>query len=96
MLRLKEEDLEKETEINLEFLDEIMEINEAIIEADSIEMIVKLEIENQRVIDHLVRQVSKAFQEDDKSLAKTCLVKLKYYTNIEDKINDFKEKITQW
>lgn len=96
MLRLSEEDLEKETQIDLEFLDDVMEINEAIIEADSIETIVKLEIENQRVIDQLVRQISKAFEEDDKTLAKICLVKLKYYSNIDDKIKDFKVKITEW
>lgn len=95
MLRLKEEDLEKETQMDLGFLDRILEINESILEADSSEEMERLQAENQKVLDCLNVEISKAFQVDDKMLAKKLLVKLKYYVNIEEKIKAFQIKYSE-
>lgn len=96
MLRLKEEDLEKETQMDLVFLDRIMDINESIIEADSLEVIQALQAENQKVLHCLNAEISQAFLKDDKTLAKQLLVKLKYYVNIEEKIKAFQIKYSEW
>lgn len=81
--------------MDLVFLDRIMEINESIIEADSFEAIEVLEAENQKVLDCLNVEISKAFIVDDKMLAKQLLVKLKYFVNIEEKIKAFKIKYSE-
>ena len=95
MLRLKEEDLEKDTQMDLGFLDRILEINESILEADSSEELERLQAENQEVLDCLNVEISKAFRVEDKTLARKLLVKLKYYVNIEEKIKAFQIKYSE-
>ena len=93
MLRLGEESLEHEVQIAMsEFLDEIMEVNEAILEADSPDVVAILGAQNQAKIDDLVRHISDAFKKSDHLAAKELLLRLKYYCNIAEKIKDVLQK----
>lgn len=93
MLQLSEESLEHETQIAIaEFLDEILEVNEAISEADSPDVVAVIGAENQAKIDSLVRRISDAFQRSDHGTAKELLLFLKYYSNVAEKVKDVLQK----
>ena len=93
MLRLSEENLERETQIAMpEFFDEILEVNEAILEADSPDDVAVIGAENQAKIDVLVHHISKAFKQNDHGTARDLLLRLKYYSNVAEKINDVLQK----
>ena len=97
MLRLSEENLEHEMHIAIsEFLDEILEVNEAILDADSPDTVAVIGAENQSKIDDLVRRISYAFRQNDHAAAKELLLRLKYYSNIADKIKDVLQKYVGW
>ena len=97
MLRLGEESLEHEVHIAMaEFLDEILEVNEAILEADSPDVIAVVGAENQSKIDSLVNQISVAFKQNDRTVAKELLLRLKYYLNVADKVKDALQKYVGW
>ncbi|KAH3840991.1 hypothetical protein DPMN_114449 [Dreissena polymorpha] len=80
---------EKNTSVDPEFLMEIMEINEDVIEVAS-KSVVLTEIENvnRSKMDACIKLISKAFKEDDILVAKEQLVKLKYYSKVDDTIKD--------
>jgi len=89
MLRLSEENLEHEMHIAVpEFLNEILEVNEAISEADSPDDVAVIGAENRAKIDDLVRRISEAFKQNDHAAAKELLLHLKYYSNVDEKIKD--------
>jgi len=93
MLQLTEDDLEHEVQIAVsEFLQEILEVNEAILEADSPDVVAVIGAENQTKIDDLVRRISDSFKQNDHVLAKELLLRLKYYTNVAEKIRDALQK----
>ena len=93
MLRLSEGDLEREVHAaTSDFLHEILEANEAILEADSSDDVAALAAENRTKIDDLVRRISDAFQQNDHSLAKELLLRLKYYSNVDDKMKEVLHK----
>jgi len=93
MLQLGEENLEREMQVAVsEFLDEVLEVNEAILEADSPDDIAVIGAENQAKIDDLVHHISNAFKQNDRVTAKELLLRLKYYANIDEKIKDALQK----
>ena len=75
-----------------EFLDEILEVNEAILEADSPDVVAVIAAENQTKIDDLVSHISDAFKKSDLVAAKELLLRLKYYSNVAEKIKDALQK----
>ena len=97
MLRLSEENLEHEMHITVpEFLNEILEVNEAISEADSPDDVAVIGAENRAKIDDLVRRISEAFKQNDHAAAKELLLHLKYYSNVDEKIKDVLQNYVGW
>ena len=93
MLRLSEENLEHEMQIAMpEFFDEILEVNEAISDADSPDVVAVIAVENQAKIDDLVCRISQAFKQKDHATARDLLLRLKYYSNVAEKINNVLQK----
>ncbi|CAC5408821.1 hscB [Mytilus coruscus] len=79
---------EQNSDVDQDFLMEIMEINEDIADADSLESLKPIEIVNKKRLEDNISKVSKAFHEGDITAAKQLIIKLKYFTNIDDKIKD--------
>ena len=71
-----------------EFLGEILEVNEAILEANSPDDVAVIGVENQTKIDDLVRSISNAFKQNDHVSAKELLLRLKYYLNVDEKVKE--------
>jgi len=93
MLRLSEDDLEHKVQTaTSNFLHEILEVNEAILEADSPDEVAVLAAGNQAKVDDLVHCISDAFEQGDYVLAKELLMRLKYYSNVDDKIKEVLQK----
>jgi len=92
MLQLSEEKLEHEVQAMSEFLGEILEVNEAILDADSPDVVAVIGTENQSKIDDLVHDISDAFKQNDRVTAKELLLRLKYYLNIAEKVRDALQK----
>jgi len=93
LLRLREDDLEHEVHVAMsEFLGEILEVNEAILEADSPDAVAIIGVENQTKIDDLVRSISNAFKRNDRVSAKELLLRLKYYLNVDIKVKEALQK----
>ena len=67
---------------------EIMETNEAIFVAHNVEEVREIDEKNKLIIDDLITQVAKCFDQGDVPKAKETLAKLNYYTNIDDKIKE--------
>ena len=88
MLRIKGEDLEKGMEVDMEFLTEAFELGEAVEDAESKEELFKIESENQKNIDDLVKRISNSFKSEDVDTAKQNLVKLKYLVTVSEKIQE--------
>lgn len=89
MLRLSEDKLEHETQIAAsDFLGEILEVNEAISEADSPDDVAVVGAENQRKMDDLVSRISAAFKQSDHAEARELLLRLKYYSNVAEKVKN--------
>ena len=70
------------------FLMEIMEINEELAEADSVEKVLAIRTANDVNLKESIMEASQAFKNDDIKLAKHHLAKLKYYSNIEEKTKE--------
>jgi molecular chaperone HscB len=68
------------------FLAEIMEVNEEVVEAESPSDLSGISEANKTVLKDYVESVSKAFREDRLKDAKSLVTKMKYYSNIQDKI----------
>ncbi|XP_045216916.2 iron-sulfur cluster co-chaperone protein HscB-like [Mercenaria mercenaria] len=84
---------ESTSAVNPNFLMEIMEFNEDIAEAvGNKDAVGQLDNINSSRMEKCVEEVSKAFAADDVPKAKECLIKLKYFTNIDDKIKDIFRK----
>ena len=81
----------EEDEVHLDpaFLMEIMEVNELLAEVDDIDALRKIGRENHQILTQLMSQVAEAFADGDIEKAKECLARLKYYINIDDKVQDF-------
>ena len=79
---------ESDTHIDPQFLMEIMEINEELADADTLEAIEDIGATNQKVLDELTNHLSEAFKSEDISKAKELLGRLKYYANIDEKVKD--------
>ncbi|CAM5101599.1 unnamed protein product [Natator depressus] len=79
-----------DSDIDVEFLKEIMEINETLAEPNNEAKIEEIEsfIEVKR--EELTKDVSKAFERDDLQEAKKLLAKMKYFENLEDKVKSKK------
>ena len=78
----------KEGEINLDaiFLAEIMEINEEVGEAETPVDLSGISQHNKKILGQYVDNVSKAFAKDDLVQARALIAKMKYYSNIQDRI----------
>lgn len=77
---------EDNNSVDQEFLVEILEINEEIAEADSLETLEPIDLVNRKRLDDYIRSLSNAFQKGDLAHAKHLVVNLRYFTNIDDKI----------
>ena len=80
----------------LEFFDEILEVNEAISDADSPDVVAVIGAENQAKVDDLVLRISEAFKQNDHAVAKDLLLRLKYFLNVAEKINNVLQKYVGW
>lgn len=82
------------TNLNPEFLMEIMERNEEIEEAISDEKkAIQLMKENKKILQELSKKVADAFHKNDTEAAKETLVKMKYYTSIENRLKVLKQDL---
>ena len=93
MLHLNEDSLEQEKHLSLEFLDEIMSINESLLEAETIDEINAVGDRNQAKIDEMVNGISEAFKKGETDAAKDLLLQLKYYANIQEKVKESLQKV---
>lgn len=86
---------EANTAIDPEFLMEIMEVNEDVAEAGGDEdALLKIENTNSAKINLCIKDISKAFMEENVPSAKHHLIKLKYFSNIDDKLKEiYREKM---
>ncbi|XP_055003480.1 iron-sulfur cluster co-chaperone protein HscB isoform X3 [Sorex araneus] len=72
--------------MDTQFLMEIMEINEKLTEAQSEAAMKEIESVVREKQKELTDCVSRAFEQDDFEKAKEILTKMKYFSNIEEKI----------
>ncbi|KAL4712334.1 hypothetical protein ACJJTC_001495 [Scirpophaga incertulas] len=86
MLKLRGKDIPENTEIDEEFLMEIMEKNEEVENAETQDEIMKLNEENKSVLKVLQNQISKAFFDGDLVQLVKLLSRMKYYTSIDNQI----------
>ncbi|KAJ8679275.1 hypothetical protein QAD02_015062 [Eretmocerus hayati] len=85
---------EETTNLDPEFLMEIMEKNEEIQEASSdTHKILLLIKENRGILDDLTRQISEAFSHKDIDTAKKLLIKMKYYISIDKRLKKTKQDL---
>ncbi|XP_049644824.1 iron-sulfur cluster co-chaperone protein HscB isoform X3 [Suncus etruscus] len=75
-----------DNELDRQFLLEIMEINEKLAEAQSEAAMKEIESVVRAKQKELTDSVSRAFEQDDFEKAKEILTKMKYFSNIEEKI----------
>ena len=68
------------------FLAEIMEINEEVAEAETPADLSGISEHNKTVLADYVNRVSQAFSDNDIDKARELVAKMKYYSNIQDKI----------
>ena len=78
---------------NLEFLSEIMEMNEALSEATEVEEVDSLEKNVSQQLKMTLEKMSEAFRNHDYETAKPYVVKCQYYTNVLDKIKLYYRKL---
>ncbi|XP_043279686.1 iron-sulfur cluster co-chaperone protein HscB [Venturia canescens] len=95
ILRLKNMTIpEGTTNLNPEFLMEIMELNEKVEEASrDKEKIVQLMDQNNAVLDKLSQEVSAAFKLGDFERGKMILVEMKYYTSVQSRLKKLKQEL---
>ncbi|KAH1180148.1 iron-sulfur cluster co-chaperone protein HscB isoform X2 [Mauremys mutica] len=79
-----------DSDIDVEFLKEIMEINETLAEPNNEAKIEEIESFIAVKREELTKDVSKAFERDDLQEAKKLLAKMKYFENLEDKVKSKK------
>lgn len=83
---------EENTGVDQEFLMEIMEINEEIMDADTPDSLQPIQMSNDTNTKNCVSEISKAFSSDNIDRAKEWTIKLKYFANINDKIIGIHQK----
>lgn len=93
MLELKNVLISENTEMQSDFLLEIMERNEAVAEADTSDKILKINEENKIIISNLIKDLSVAFQQEDDKKMLNLVVKLKYFTSIDNQIKEMIRKM---
>ena len=71
---------------------EVMEINEEIMDADTPDSLQPIQMSNDVNIKQCVSEISKAFSSDNIEKAKEWTIKLKYFSNINDKIIDIHQR----
>ena len=89
---------ESNTSVDPEFLMLMMEINEELSESQHDVNVVKvIEERNLECLNKCVKSISEAFKNNNITEAKAHVIKLKYYTNIEDKIKEIhRHKMDRW
>ncbi|EZA57764.1 hypothetical protein DMN91_003037 [Ooceraea biroi] len=95
MLQLKGISIpEGTTNLNPEFLMEIMERNEEIENATGDkDKISKLAKESRELLDTLSKQVAEAFSKEDINAATTLLIRMKYYNTIDNRLKKLKHDL---
>lgn len=86
MLKLRGKEIPENTEVDHEFLMQIMEKNEEVENAETEEEIMNLNKENKAVIKELQKQLSTAFFDGDMKRVTKLLSRMKYYTSIDSQI----------
>ncbi|XP_014677219.1 PREDICTED: iron-sulfur cluster co-chaperone protein HscB, mitochondrial-like [Priapulus caudatus] len=81
-----------EVEVDEGFLLDVMETNEAMAAAASVEALAAIGEENEREMAALVRDVAAAFADDDVTRARWLLACMKYRDNIGDKIKQIRQE----
>lgn len=85
---------ESTTNVDPEFLMDILEKNEEIETASKDEKTaIKLIVENRKTLADLTKNVSEAFKRQDNETAKQLLIKMRYYTSIENRLKKIKQDI---
>ena len=89
---------ESNTAVDPEFLMLMMEKNEELSEHQhDIAIVRKLQRENAESSEKCIKCISEAFKNKDITEAKKLVIKLKYYTNIEEKIKEIlRHKMDRW
>ena len=89
---------ESNTSVDPEFLMLMMEFNEELSEKQhDISIVRKLQKENTESSNKCIQSVSEAFKNKDILEAKKLVIKLKYYTNIDEKIKEIlRHKMDRW
>lgn len=95
MLELKGMSIEEGTDsgADSEFLMELMEINEALDEAQTPEEANKIGQDTKGKLADLTKAIDRALLKGELQAAKALLAQMKYYANIEDKV---KEKLSEF
>ncbi|XP_069138489.1 iron-sulfur cluster co-chaperone protein HscB-like [Argopecten irradians] len=83
---------EANSDVDPDFLMEIMEINEELADADSPESIQAIQNENNERIDDCFMEISNAFKDKNILLAREHVIKMTYYVNVDDKIKEIYRK----
>ena len=92
MLQLNGQALEEgQIEMDPVFLSNIMELNEQILDIDSDEFLRQVKKDMSDKISELNAKISNAFNQHDFPLAKQLLAQIKYYVNIEEKVDGMLE-----
>lgn len=86
MLQLKGKDLPEDTEVDQEFLMDIMEKNEEVEQATTEEEIISLNEENKAIMSDLQKKLSTAFYDGELKTVVRLLSIMKYYTSIDNQI----------
>ncbi|XP_003427292.1 iron-sulfur cluster co-chaperone protein HscB [Nasonia vitripennis] len=82
------------TSLDPEFLMEVMEINEEVEEAfESKEKALMLLQKNRETLAVLTKQISTAFSNNDIDQAKKLLIRMKYYTSIDNRLKKLKQDL---
>ena len=93
LLELHGQTLEEGTvKMDNDFLMEIMELNEQIIEADTEETVIQLGKDNELMLRKMEKRLSEAFKEDNVTYAKEILQEMKYYDNLDRKIKELERE----
>ncbi|XP_038619029.1 iron-sulfur cluster co-chaperone protein HscB isoform X3 [Tachyglossus aculeatus] len=72
--------------MDMQFLVEVMEVNEKLAEAQSEAEIEEVETLVKDKQKKLTEDVSRAFEQDDLQKAKELLTKMRYFSNLEEKV----------
>ncbi|RVE46901.1 hypothetical protein evm_008462 [Chilo suppressalis] len=87
MLKLRGQEMPENSEIGDQaFLMDIMEKNEEVENAETDEEIVRLNKENKAIINELQKSISRAFFDGDLNTVTKLLIRMKYYTSIDNQI----------